>query len=87
MIADSTKAMTEEEIGEFIRNELGKCASDVFYFIDAYCFVKHPIKGKLPFNLFEFQHRTLKDVIKHRLNIILKARQLGITTLVAVYAL
>ena len=44
-------------------------------------------KRKIPFNLYNFQEKTIEDFVQHRFNIILKARQLGISTLTAGYSL
>jgi hypothetical protein len=45
--------------------------------------IRHPLLGKIPFELYDFQHELLRNFKKHRYNIILKGRQLGITTVVA----
>jgi hypothetical protein len=49
--------------------------------------IQHPIEGKIPFNLYNFQEKTIEDFVQHRFNIILKARQLGISSLTAGYSL
>ena len=41
--------------------------------------------GLIPFDMYEFQEHALRDFKKHRFNVILKARQLGISTTVAAY--
>lgn len=48
--------------------------------------IQHPTKGLIPFNTFVFQDDCVKDFNEHRFNIIVKARQLGLSTLVAAYA-
>ena len=40
----------------------------------------------IPFDTYDFQDNCVDDFINHRLNIILKSRQLGMSTLVAGYA-
>ncbi len=72
---------------EIIKKEYVKCAGDPIYFMKKYCVIQHPIKGKIPFSLYDFQEKTIEDVIQHRFNIILKARQLGISTITAGYSL
>lgn len=72
---------------KLIAEEYVKCASDPIYFMRKYCYVQHPIKGKILFNLYPFQEQTLTDIDEHRYEIILKSRQLGISTLVAGYSL
>ncbi len=72
---------------EAIKKEYLKCASDPSYFVKKYCVIQHPMKGKIPFDLYEFQEKTMSDLLLHRFNVILKARQLGISTLTAAYSL
>jgi hypothetical protein len=70
-----------------INDEMVKCALDPVYFMKKYCFIQHPIKGKILFKLYPFQEKTLAEFAAHALNIVLKSRQMGISTLVAGYSL
>jgi len=70
---------------EDIRSEIIKCGKDPIYFIDNYVRIAHPTRGTIPFKLFDYQKQLLKDFRDSRFNIVLKARQLGITTLTAAY--
>ena len=72
---------------EIIKKEYVRCANDPVYFLKKYSFIQHPIKGKIPFALYDFQEKTVEEFMQHRLSIILKARQLGISTLTAGYSL
>ena len=72
---------------EVIKKEYLKCAQDPVYFLKKYAVIQHPIQGKIPFSLYEFQEKSLVDFNEHNYNVILKARQLGISTLTAGYAL
>lgn len=45
------------------------------------------MRGKIPFNLYAFQENTLDQLIENRFNIILKSRQMGISTLCSSYSL
>lgn len=74
-------------IKEIIKAEYIKCAKDPVYFLKKYAVIQHPIEGKIPFSLYDFQDKTLEDFNNYNYNIILKARQLGISTLVAGYSL
>lgn len=77
----------KKDIREIIKEEYIKCMSSPSYFIKKYCQISHPMRGKIPFHLYKFQEKTL-DIIKGDKNsIILKSRQLGISTLVAAYIL
>ncbi len=70
---------------EDIKKELIKCGKNPVYFINNYVRISHPMKGLIPFKLFPFQEDVVKDFRDYRYNVILKARQLGISTTVAGY--
>ena len=78
---------SKKTLKQIVQDEYKKCAADSVYFMRKYCKIQHPQRGKIPFNLFPFQEDTLFDLTTHRFNIILKSRQLGISTLTAGYAL
>lgn len=79
--------MSNQTLKDIIRDEYKKCLSDPIYFMRKYCQIQHPTKGKIPFHLYPFQEKVLRDFHKHDYNIILKSRQLGISTLSAGYSL
>jgi hypothetical protein len=66
--------------------ELTKAAIDVFFFAQ-FIYLIHPIRGKVPFDLFPFQKSVLWEFLTHRMNIVLKFRQAGITELISMYCL
>jgi len=72
---------------DVIREETRKCMEDPIYFMRKYVKIQHPNKGTIPFNLFPFQEDALQHFHDDRFLLILKSRQLGITTLVAAYSL
>jgi len=72
---------------DIIKEEYKKCAADPVYFMKKYCKIQHPTKGKLRFDLFSYQEKTLNQFKDHRYNIVLKSRQTGISTLTAGYSL
>ena len=65
--------------------EILKCGKDPVYFIDNYARISHPIDGLIPFKTYPYQADLLQDFNDYRFNIILKARQLGISTIAAGY--
>ena len=69
-----------------IVKEIVKSGKDPVYFINNYCRISHPLRGLIPFNTYPYQDNLLKDFNDFRFNIILKARQLGISTISAAYA-
>ena len=70
-----------------IREEWVKCAKDPVYFFKKYCYIQHPHRGKILFNLYQFQEDLMQNINDNRFNVILKSRQLGISTLSAGYSL
>jgi hypothetical protein len=74
------------EMKDLIKIEYARCATDPAYFMKKYCRILHPKQGLIKFNLYDFQEETVSEFLKHRWNIILKARQLGISTLTSAYA-
>ena len=52
-----------------------------------YCWIQHPTRGRIQFNLYPFQEGVLNLLNKNERSIILKSRQLGISTLSAGMAL
>ena len=75
------------DLKQAIQREYLKCASDPVHFMRKYCTIQHPTKGKVKFDLYPFQEKCLTEFKDNRYNIILKARQLGISTLSAGYSL
>jgi hypothetical protein len=79
--------MSQAEIKEIIKQEYIKCATDPIHFFRKYCYITHPVKGRVLFHLYPFQGDTLQEIRNNRFTIINKSRQLGISTLVAGYSL
>ncbi|HCT51349.1 MAG TPA: hypothetical protein DF712_02715, partial [Balneola sp.] len=76
-----------KSLKDIIKSEFKKCAIDPVYFMRKYCQIQHPTKGKINFNLYDFQKKALTEFNQFDYNIILKSRQLGISTLCAGYSL
>jgi len=68
-----------------IVKEIVKSGKDSAYFINNYCRISHPMKGLIGFKTYPYQDDLLNDYNDFRFNIILKARQLGISTITAAY--
>ncbi len=68
------------------RAEILRCGKDPHYFINTYVKIQHPVRGLIDFRTFDYQDQLLSDYMEHRFNIILKARQLGISEITASYA-
>jgi hypothetical protein len=65
--------------------EIVKCGKDPVYFIDNYCKIAHPTRGQVPFKTWDFQKELLYKFNDYRNNVILKSRQMGISTISAAY--
>lgn len=74
-------------IKEIIKQEYIKCINDPIHFMKKYCQIQHPVRGRIPFHLYPFQEKVLNLFKRNNYNIVLKSRQLGISTLVAGYSL
>ena len=76
-----------QDLKKIIRQEYIKCATDPVHFMKKYCFIQHPQRGKILFTLYPFQEKVLQLFKDNPYSLILKSRQLGISTLTAGYSL
>ena len=79
--------MAEPNLRQIIQQEYVKCAADPVHFMKKYCFIQHPQRGRIPFNLYPFQEKVLHLFQENPYSVVLKSRQLGISTLGAGYSL
>jgi hypothetical protein len=77
--ADIVFEYTEEEIGE-----LAKCANDVVYFGEKYCFSMTD-EGIRRIQLREYQQDMLKDFQEQRFNVMMASRQIGKTVTSSIF--
>ena len=63
--------------------EILKCGKNPIYFMNKYCKIQHPLKGLVSFETYDFQDDCIRMFLQHRFNIVLKARQLGLSTVSA----
>lgn len=77
----------ESEFTPELITELKRCSVDPIYFIENYIKVVDPIKGAVPMKLFEYQKEMLKSIHENKDTIILASRQMGKTTVVAMYVI
>jgi len=76
-----------QDLKQIIRDEYIKCAQDPAHFMRKYCYIQHPQRGRVIFNLYPFQGKVLNLWKENPYSIVLKSRQLGISTLAAGYSL
>ena len=74
-------ATREQQVREIVT-----CGKDPVHFMKNYAKIQHPLKGLITFDTYPFQDDCIQAFNDHRLNIVLKARQLGLSTVVAAYA-
>lgn len=63
------------------------CSISSFYFIKNYCYISVPNMGIIPFDLYYFQEELLKELATYKRYTLLKARQVGLSTVVSFYCL
>lgn len=79
--------MTEERNIALESIEITLCAKDPIYFINTYCKLRHPIRGKIPFKLYPYQEKALLEFEANRKNVLLKSRQMGFSWLIGAYSI
>ena len=67
-------------------NDPEKLLDAFAYFCWKYWYIKHPEQGRIHFQMFDAQVASVELWINHRYSLMLKARQLGFSTLVSTYA-
>ena len=67
-------------------SEIVKCGKNPVYFFNSYMKIQHPVKGLIKFDTYPFQDSCVETFVEERFSIILKSRQLGMSTLGAAYA-
>ena len=75
------------DLKQAIKQNYLRCAKEPSYFINQFCTIQHPQRGKIKFKLYPFQYEVLDEYQNNDYNVILKSRQLGISTLSAAYSL
>ena len=85
IIARKRNEMSYQLSKKQIIKEIIACGKDPIYFLNNYARISHPLHGSIPFKTYDFQTQLLKDFNDYRFNVILKARQLGISTITAGY--
>ena len=65
--------------------EILKCGKDPSYFLKTYARISHPMHGLILFDTYDYQDELLEEFNDYRFNVVLKARQLGISTITAGY--
>lgn len=67
--------------------ELKRCAEDPVYFIKTYVKIQHPIRGSIPFELYDYQEDMVRTFHNNRYTVVLSARQTGKSQTAGAYLL
>jgi len=86
---DPNETLEEVNLYDLERQKIEtiKCVNSFEYFCHKYIKILHPIKGLIPFVLFNYQRKVIKDYENNRFNIISKFRQGGLTTVTLLWGL
>ena len=63
-----------QDIKQILREEYIKCATNPVYFMKKYCYIQHPQRGRIQFQLFPFQEKVLKLFQDNPYSVVLKSR-------------
>ena len=77
----------QERLAQAQLKEMALCAINPLHFIRNYCYIQHPTKGRLPFDLFPYQEELINSYNDYRYSISLLSRQTGKSTCAAGYLL
>ena len=53
------------DLKQAIKQNYLKCAKEPSYFINQFCTIQHPQRGKIKFKLYPFQYDVLKEYQAH----------------------
>jgi hypothetical protein len=78
----TTTSMTVNEL-----RELTLCSVDPKYFIKHHCYIQHPVRGRMKFDMYGYQERLVDVYHNNRYSISMLPRQTGKSTCAAAYLL
>jgi hypothetical protein len=81
-VEDLNSFSADKQIEEVI-----KCARSFFYFCHRYVKILHPKFGTIPFMLYKYQRRVIREFESKRFNMISKFRQGGLSTVAVLWGL
>ena len=81
------KPYSKEKFTSTQLQELARCTVDPKYFIKNFCYIQHPVKGRLKFELYGYQDRLVDVYHNYRYSIAMLPRQTGKSTCAAAYLL
>ena len=85
--AQIKRAYATDEYSPHMIQELARCMKDPIYFMKHYIKVQHPVRGTVPFDLYDYQEEFVRCMHENRFVVTLQPRQCGKTLTVAMYLL
>jgi hypothetical protein len=67
--------------------EIARCMHDPIYFMRTYMKVQHPVRGSIPFAMYDYQEQAVRSFMSHKDCIVMLGRQMGKTTVIAAFLL
>lgn len=67
--------------------EIARCINDPIYFMCTYMKVQHPVRGSIPFEMYDYQKDAVRAFLEHDDCIVMLGRQMGKTTVIAAFLL
>ena len=77
----------KEKYTEYQLTELALCMKDPKYFLMNYCYIQHPVQGRMKFALYPYQVDLVDTYHEFRYSVSMLARQTGKSTCAAGYLL
>lgn len=81
------RAHAESEYTPELIRELVRCQNDPVYFIRNYVYLQHPVRGKILFNLYDYQEELIRACENNLRVIALISRQMGKTQTISMFML
>lgn len=86
-IVPDSAIVQKVNLRDLIKAEYQKCALSPEYFMKKYCYIQHPTRARMLFDLYPYQVEALDTFRDQDYTIVLKGRQIGLSTVVGCYAL
>jgi hypothetical protein len=81
------KSHTETDYTAEQAKEMLRCAMNPSHFIKNFIYIKNPVKGKIKFDLYDYQYDMIDLYHRSDMSIVLSARQTGKTETISAYLL
>ena len=76
----TTPIVPTVNLRDLIKEEYKKCLLSPEYFMRKYCYIQHMTRGRMLFSLYKYQSDAISVLENNDRVIVLKARQMGLST-------